>query len=92
LFTPRFGVFVRLDFSLPEISIRVYQHIHFAFYSSGDRSIWFLAPSHPLTTKKELCRNTMWEHCVTLLYDEEYHTLYRSSCNGWTNIKKHTIG
>ena len=44
LFTLRFSVFVRLDFSLPEISIRVYQHIQFTFYSSGDRSSWFLAP------------------------------------------------
>jgi hypothetical protein len=65
LFTLRFSLFVRLGFPLPEISTRVYQHIQFAFYSSGDRPSWLLAPSPnpPLPPpKKELFSNKVWEH------------------------------
>jgi hypothetical protein len=47
LFTLHFSLFDRLGFSLSEVSIRVYQHIQFAFYSSADRPSLFLNPPPP---------------------------------------------
>jgi len=65
-------------------------NLHFIHLGTGQ--VGFSPPPSPLPLSKELCSNTVWENCVTILYDEDYNTLYRLTCNGWTKIKKHTIG
>lgn len=63
-------------------------NLHFIHLGTGQ--VCFSFPPPP-PQKKSYITTQYGKHCVTILHDEEYHTLYRSPCNAWTKIKKSTI-